>query len=153
MSGGLINPANDKPLQRQGNTLADGNGASFPIIGGIPRICEPSNYADSFGKQWNRFRLTQLDAEGQALSRQRFFAETGWSSDQLAGADVLEHTSANLYSIDYSKAVEANFANNASFAHNRLHLFQASIYDLPFADGTFDKVFCFGVLQHTPSFE
>ena len=167
MSVELINPANDRPLQRQGNAFADGNGASFPIIGGIPRICEPSNYADSFGKQWNRFRLTQLDAEGQALSRQRFFAETGWSPDQLAGADilevgsgagrftrvVLEQTAANLYSVDYSTAVEANLINNRDLANGRLHLFQASITDLPFADGSFDKVFCFGVLQHTPSFE
>ena len=167
MSVELINPANDKPLQRQGNVLADGNGASFPIIGGIPRICEPSNYADSFGKQWNRFRLTQLDAEGQALSRHRFFAETGWSPEQLAGADilevgsgagrftrvVLEDTSANLYSVDYSTAVEANLKTNHELANDRLHLFQASITDLPFADGSFDKVFCLGVLQHTPSFE
>ncbi|HKP34630.1 MAG TPA: class I SAM-dependent methyltransferase [Sphingomicrobium sp.] len=167
MSVELINPANERPLQRQANALADGNGASFPIIRGIPRICQPSNYADSFGKQWNRFRLTQLDAEGQALSRQRFFAETGWSPEQIAGADVLEvgsgagrftrvmleHTSANLYSVDYSNAVQANLTNNREIANGRLHLFQASIYDLPFADGSFDKVFCLGVLQHTPSVE
>ena len=167
MSVELINPANARPLQRQGNALADGNGASFPIIDGIPRICEPSNYANSFGKQWNQFRLTQLDAEGQALSRQRFFAETAWSPAQLAGADVLEvgsgagrftrvvleDTRANLYSVDYSNAVEANLTNNRDVASDRLHLFQASITDLPFADGSFDKVFCLGVLQHTPSFE
>jgi SAM-dependent methyltransferase len=167
MSVELINPANDRPLQRQGNALVDGNGASFPIIGGIPRICEPSNYADSFGKQWNQFRLTQLDADGQALSRQRFFAETGWSPEQLAGADilevgsgagrftrvVLEETPANLYSVDYSKAVEANLTNNRDVASDRLRLFQASITDMPFADESFDKIFCLGVLQHTPSFE
>jgi len=33
------------------------------------------------------------------------------------------------------------------------HLFQASIYELPFAPRQFDKVFCFGVLQHTPDFK
>jgi SAM-dependent methyltransferase len=27
---------------------------------------------------------------------------------------------------------------------------QADIYDLPFANGSFDFVYCFGVLQHTP---
>ena len=35
----------------------------------------------------------------------------------------------------------------------RLKLFQASVYELPFPDNTFDKVFCFGVLQHTPDFK
>ena len=32
------------------------------------------------------------------------------------------------------------------------HLAQASIYELPFAPGSFDKVLCLGVLQHTPDF-
>ncbi|RZL40985.1 MAG: class I SAM-dependent methyltransferase, partial [Pedobacter sp.] len=34
----------------------------------------------------------------------------------------------------------------------RLKIFQASIYELPFEKESFDKVFCFGVLQHTPDF-
>jgi len=34
----------------------------------------------------------------------------------------------------------------------RFHLSQASIYELPFAPGSFDKVLCLGVLQHTPDF-
>lgn len=167
MSVKLINPANGQALRRQGDALTDGAGASFPVVRDIPRICPPSNYAESFGKQWNHFRLTQLEEEGRKLSRKRFFAETGWSSEALAGKNVLEvgsgagrftrvvleDTTANLYSVDYSNAVEANLRTNQDVACGRLHLFQASITELPFADGTFDKVFCLGVLQHTPSFE
>ncbi|MBK8495659.1 MAG: class I SAM-dependent methyltransferase [Chitinophagaceae bacterium] len=62
---------------------------------------------------------------------------------------VLDHTKANLYSVDYSNAVEANFKNNGHHK-DRFHLYQASVYDMPFAKGQFDKVFCFGVIQHTP---
>ena len=47
--------------------------------------------------------------------------------------------------------MEANYKNNGP--NPRLHLFQASIYDMPFAPATFDKVVCLGVLQHTPDFE
>jgi SAM-dependent methyltransferase len=165
----LINPVNLSPLREQGGALVDGRGARFPVIGGIPRICEPANYTSNFGKQWNLFRSTQIDRAdtGQAASERRFFAVTGWRAEDLDGADVLEvgsgagrftrvvleRTRANLYSVDYSSAVEANLANNRDLAHDRLHLVQASITELPFADGSFDKVFCLGVLQHTPSFE
>jgi|SRR3954454_17228014 SAM-dependent methyltransferase len=163
----LINPSNGKRLQRVGQALVDGDGGSFPVVNGIPRICEASNYADSFGKQWNAFRLTQIDSAEQELSRQRFFAETGWTSEQLDGVDlleagsgagrftrvVLEHSRAKLFSIDYSNAVEANLKTNADVAAGRLQVLQASITGMPFPDGSFDKIFCLGVLQHTPSVE
>ena len=63
----------------------------------------------------------------------------------------MNSTNCNLYSIDYSEAVEANLSNNKKFK-SRLILSQASIYSMPFKNNSFDKVFCFGVLQHTPSF-
>jgi SAM-dependent methyltransferase len=66
---------------------------------------------------------------------------------------LLERTKANLSSVDFSAAVEANWRNNGQVAPGRLSLAQASVYELPFADGSFDKVFCVGVLQHTPDFE
>ncbi|HEX6740282.1 MAG TPA: methyltransferase domain-containing protein, partial [Sphingomicrobium sp.] len=43
--------------------------------------------------------------------------------------------------------------NNGAIAPDRFPLYQASIYELPFPDGSFDKVLCLGVLQHTPDFE
>ena len=64
----------------------------------------------------------------------------------------LKSTDCELYSVDYSSAVEANLRNNYNF-RTRLNLCQASIYQMPFKDNSFDKIFCFGVLQHTPSFE
>lgn len=97
----------------------------------------------------------------------RFFAETKWDRTDLSGETilevgsgagrfskvVLEHTAAILYSIDYSDAVSANFRNNGAYAPERFHLFQASVYEMPFPEASFDKVFCFGVLQHTPDFD
>jgi SAM-dependent methyltransferase len=169
MSVQVINPANGLPLRREGDALIDQRGSRFPIVRGVPRLCDEANYAANFGMQWNAFRLTQIDRGGGtfAPSEQRFFAETGWQADQLAGQNLLEvgsgagrftrvvlqRTRANLYSVDFSTAVEANLETNRDLADGRLHLFQASIYDMPFPDGSFDKVFCLGVLQHTPSFE
>jgi SAM-dependent methyltransferase len=165
----LINPASGLPLQSRGDSLIDSAGNSFPVLNGVPRICAPDNYTESFGKQWNAYPLTQIDqpSQGQLLSEARFFQTTQWQPGSLQGQNVLEvgsgagrftrvvlqFTEANLWSVDYSSAVEANYKTNQSLAPNRLHLFQASIYEMPFADGSFDKVFCLGVLQHTPDFE
>ena len=165
----LINPASGEPLTRQGDSLVDEAGNAFPIIAGVPRICDADNYAENFGKQWNLFSRTQLDdpQAGRTLSERRFFLQSAWTPESLDGLDVLEvgsgagrfsraileMTTANLWSVDYSSAVEANFAENGAIAPDRFHLFQASVYDLPFPDGSFDRVFCFGVLQHTPDFD
>ncbi|HYC96170.1 MAG TPA: class I SAM-dependent methyltransferase [Sphingomicrobium sp.] len=164
-----VNPATGHLLRVVDDALVDDAGGNFPIVGGIPRFCEVENYASSFGHQWNKFQGTQIDREGVGgePSKVRFFAETGWRPEELAGLDilevgsgagrfsrvVLEATTANLYSVDYSSAIEANWRNNGAIAPDRLHLSQASIYDLPFPDGRFDKVVCLGVLQHTPDFE
>ncbi len=165
----IINPKNNFPLQRVYDKLIDTEGNTFPIINGVARIADLNNYTENFGVQWNKFDKTQLDREtdGLALTQKRFFAESGWKPDDLVGKDilevgsgagrfsnvVLEHTKAQLYSVDYSDAVSANFKNNGAIAPDRFHLFQASIYEMPFPDNAFDKVFCFGVLQHTPDFQ
>lgn len=163
----LLNPASRLPLRTEADALVDDAGNRFAISNGIPRICEPENYSESFGLQWNRFAATQLQWEGDRQSADRFFRETGWTPDDLADCDilevgsgagrftrvVLEQTTARLWSVDYSTAVEANLRNNGAIAPDRLKLFQASITELPFPDGSFDKVFCLGVLQHTPDFE
>jgi len=165
----LVSPQSGLPLREVANELIDGAGSRFPIVAGIPRICEPDNYTQNFGLQWNKFDVTQIDRPetGLELSTSRFFAETGWTPEELSGQDVLEvgsgagrftqvvlaNTKARLWSVDYSSAVEANLRNNAAIAPDRLKLFQSSIYEMPFPDGSFDKVFCLGVLQHTPDFE
>ncbi|MFN8247415.1 MAG: class I SAM-dependent methyltransferase [Ferruginibacter sp.] len=146
--------------------LRDADGSYFPHRNGAYRIVPSDNYTESFGFQWNKFVGTQVDKESKLqMSKVRFFAETSWDKEELSGKNVLEvgsgagrfsqiildFTKANLYSVDYSNAVEANYKNNGP--NERLQLFQASIYDMPFAKAQFDKVLCIGVLQHTPDFE
>ncbi len=165
---GYFDPHNNTPLTiaSSGRSLLSVDGRSYPVVRGIPRFCDSSNYSESFGFQWNLFDKTQLDTfSGSNLTQSRFYAVTGWTPSDLASDYVLEvgsgagrfsevflrTTSGTLYSVDYSSSVDSNGLNNKKYG-DRLRLSQASVYELPFADNTFDKVFCLGVLQHTPSF-
>jgi len=133
----------------------------FPIQNDIPRFVEQNNYAKSFGYQWNKYKQTQLDSiSGLSITENRFFGVTGWDKTLLdnkileagCGAgrftEIVLKTQAEVYSFDYSNAVDANFKNNGS--NNNLHIFQADIFSIPIKLNFFDKIFCLGVLQHTP---
>ncbi|HVO47314.1 MAG TPA: methyltransferase domain-containing protein [Steroidobacteraceae bacterium] len=133
----------------------------YPVVGGIPRFVPRENYASGFGLEWTRHARTQYDSQcGIPLSRDRFFAQTHWPT-RLDGQLILEvgsgsgrfteqaaNTGATIVSFDYSYAVEANYASNGS--RENVLIVQADVFSMPFRSGTFDRVFCFGMLQHTP---
>lgn len=155
-------PEGEAELITSGALQCAGCRASYPIRDGIPRFVADSNYAASFGLQWNRFRTTQMDsASGAGLSSARFFAETGWTSDELRGRLVLDagcgagrflevaaETGARVVGLDLSNAIDAARKNLAYFPN--VDFVQASLYEPPFKTGVFDACYCIGVLQHTP---
>lgn len=134
----------------------------YPVIRFVPRFVPRENYADNFGFQWNRFRQTQLDSHtGRPISQQRFYSFTGWTPDMLRGRRVLDvgcgagrfteialAAGAEVTAVDFSSAVDACWLNNGP--NPALDVVQADVYSLPFEPGTFDFVYCLGVLQHTP---
>ena len=162
---GFIHPRYNQALFDTPEGLVDNKqNLVFPLVNGAYRVEADGNYTDSFGFEWNLFHKTQLDSfSGTNISKKRFFATTRWGRD-MNGENILEvgsgagrftevvlkYTKANLFSLDFSNAVDANYRNNGP--HKRLKLFQADMFNMPFADNCFDKVFCFGVLQHTPNF-
>jgi SAM-dependent methyltransferase len=164
----LISPYNHDLLKPNSDGLTDSEGRVFPEVNGVVRIVSGDNYTDNFGFQWNKFSKTQIDREKKdfLVSKVRFFEETNWDPLSLKGCNVLEvgcgagrfsqvvlsNTKANLYSVDFSSAVEANYQNNRKYK-DRIKIFQASIYEMPFKNNSFDRIFCLGVLQHTPNFE
>ena len=162
-----ISPYSGEGLIHKGNKYISTSNEVFLIKNKIPRFCTEENYSESFGFQWNLFDKVQLDSfSKEDLSHNRFWAETDWAPEELNALNVLEagsgagrftevflkSTKANLYSIDYSSAVDANLQNNYKY-RSRLFLSQASIYEMPFENSSFERIFCLGVLQHTPNFE
>ncbi|GAB1413102.1 MAG: hypothetical protein AMXMBFR31_01630 [Candidatus Desulfobacillus denitrificans] len=148
-------------VQLEGNCLS-ASGGDWPIDGGIVRFRSSDGYNATFAKQWKAFQLTQYDEYNKtALTRNRFLKETGWPASGLDGQLILEAgcgagrftrllagTGAKVLSFDYSSAVEVSREQNGSFPN--VAFAQADILAMPFADGSFDRVFCHGVIQHTP---
>jgi SAM-dependent methyltransferase len=134
----------------------------FSISGGVPRFVPRENYASGFGLEWSRHARTQYDSHsGIPVSERRFFAQTHWPRS-LVGELILEvgsgsgrfteqaaNTGATVVSLDYSYAVEANYASNG--ARENVLIVQADVFAMPFLSATFDRLFCFGMLQHTPN--
>ncbi|MBF0518700.1 MAG: methyltransferase domain-containing protein [Nitrospirae bacterium] len=128
----------------------------------IPRFTKNQDYTETFGYQWNVFRKTQLDSSNLTdLSHKRFYEGTKWIPDEMKGDKILEagcgagrfteillKTGAMVYSFDYSNAVDVCYENNLN---DRLCAFQGDIFNIPFPNNYFDRVFCYGVLQHTPN--
>jgi 2-polyprenyl-3-methyl-5-hydroxy-6-metoxy-1,4-benzoquinol methylase/uncharacterized protein YbaR (Trm112 family) len=147
---------------KSGELLTADRKYRYKVTDYIPRFVEPHNYADNFGFQWNKFARTQLDSHsGVNISQERFFRTTGWTNEVLRGKRVLDagcgsgrfaevaiKAGAQVFAVDYSSAVDACRRNFAS--SSQLEVIQGDIYHLPFASGTFDLVYCLGVLQHTP---
>ena len=135
---------------------------SYKIINSIPRFVSEEDYCHSFDIEWNIHGMTQYDRYyGRKLSEERFFNETGWDRN-LSNQIIIEagcgggrftewalSTGAIVLSFDLSNAVEVNMKNNGN--HPNLFIVQGDIFHIPFKKGIADKLFCFGVLQHTPS--
>ncbi len=157
-------PEHRARLADAGDRLICPYGHDFRVTRGIPRFTPNSSYADHFGAQWARFRLTQLDSHtGLAVSRERLLRCLGdRTAKKLAGLQVLEcgcgagrftevllAEGARVTSIDLSSAVDANAITFPPGGFHRIA--QADIMRMPFDDRCFDLVLCLGVIQHTPN--
>jgi 2-polyprenyl-3-methyl-5-hydroxy-6-metoxy-1,4-benzoquinol methylase len=93
-------------------------------VNSIPRFAE-AGYVQSFGLQWNEYRNTQLDSfNGTSISKNRLERLLGGPLNILKGKEILEAgcgaglftevmlaAGANVFAVDLSQAVEANYAN------------------------------------------
>lgn len=156
-------PSTGERLVLVEDVLYSGDGSSYPIVNGIPRFVESTNYSAGFGLQWKHYPKTQLDSYSRLdISEARLARCLRNPLSKLKGKIVLEAGSgagrfteillkygAIVHSFDYSSAVEVNFENNGYSSD--LLLVQADIRKMPFQKQTYDYVICLGVLQHTPS--
>lgn len=159
----LVDPQYEGSRIRSARLVAMDGANYYEIRDFIPRFVPESNYADSFGLQWNRFRRTQLDSySGHSISADRFWNATAWAPRDLSGKRVLDvgcgsgrfseivlEAGAHVVALDYSSAVDACYSNLQQY--DNLTVIQGDIYSLPLKPAMFDYVYSLGVLQHTPN--
>lgn len=165
----LVCPVDHQPLAPQGNVIGCANRHLYAIDRGIPRVVDQrTQYAEAFGEQWNKYRVTQLDSyTNTTISKDRLRRCLGdrlWARlSDLDPLHVLEVgcgagrftevllglKGAFVTSTDLSSAVFANQDNCPQSDRHRV--IQSDLNALPFHRESYDIVLCLGVIQHTPS--
>ncbi len=155
---GSLDAGGDPPAELVCRACAAAGGdAPRPIVAGVPRLAALTEfYADSFGRQWNRYDVARPE-EDEAT----FQVKTGVRPADLAGRLVLDAGcgggryaamaglhGARLIGVDLSTAVEKAAAVCAGLPN--VLIVQADLLDLPLAEQAFDLVYSIGVLHHTP---
>jgi SAM-dependent methyltransferase len=143
--------------------VCSGCGRSYALRNGVLRFVDTQHYAGSFGFQWKVYARLQLDSEQSRRSENAFRRRTGFRPEDLAGklvldvgcgmgrfAEVASRWGARVVGIDLSLAAEVAARN---LAPGNATIFQADIFQLPFAPESFDAIYSIGVLHHTPNCE
>jgi SAM-dependent methyltransferase len=134
----------------------------YPIVRGVPRFVEADSYADTFGRQWTRWARTQHDSlNGTSIFRGRMERYTGWTQSSMAGKvvvdagcgpggfiDVIERHAETVIGFDLSVAIDAAYELHGM--RDNVHLAQGDIFKPPVRDAVADRLYTFGVVQHTP---
>lgn len=160
-------------LEITSGSLVCRNDHSFPLVRGVPRLLPEFNNADatsitqSFSREWRYFdyaeeaRTWGQSAEERASDFLRFVDEPAESLrmtlvlDAGCGNGVLSRAlttsfGCEVLAADISESVEAAYHHFRRKGSEGTYFVRADLMNPAFRPGTFDFVFCGGVLHHTP---
>jgi SAM-dependent methyltransferase len=154
--------------------LTSPSGASYPIEGGVPSLLRSDQFSEgqketveSFSWKWQKAKNYRSATQGHYL--QWYLDRYGFGSeDKLAaflkskrtildagtahGRDAemyVRNSSATVFGVDISYGIRNAYRDLAAIPS--LHLIQADLTRLPFANGFFDFIGCDQVIHHTPN--
>ena len=134
----------------------------FPIRRRVAVFVDESQYAESFGWQWQRYAPLQRDSyNGTGLVRRTILNRSGWSPEHLAGkllvecgcgsgsdTEVLAELAGTVVAFDLTEAVFA--FDEALLQRPDVLVLRADITRIPLRRERFDIVYCHRVIMHTP---
>jgi len=137
-------------------------GRSFKVMNFIPRFVAGDDYVKSFSFEWQRHSKTQVDSLSRHnVSQAQFKSRVDFPLSALKEKLVLDagcgtgrysevalKNGATVIGVDLSYSVDVAYANMGEDPN--AHFIQADIMNLPLREKTFDFIFSFGVLHHTP---
>ena len=111
---------------------------------------------ESFGYQWTAFSQMVCDFRENfwnylsPATPEFFRGRLGLDAGCGFGRHIYHAASygAEMIGVDVSRAIDATRQNTKQF--RSVHLVQADIYQLPFAEGIFDFIYSVGVIHHLP---
>lgn len=162
-----VNPLTGNSLLISGEHLIDSltGDKVATIVNDIPRFLRNhQDYAHNFGYQWNKWNSILSDSRNPLANDSKYrllLKRTHFDKFHTEGKALLECGCGGgddtevllkfgfkeVHSFDISNAVDRarKFINDP-----RVVFSQASIFEIPYPDNSFDFVFCHRVLQHTP---
>ena len=156
----LRDPISGQPMERSGDVLI--GTASYPIRNGIPRFGGPTASVESFGDEWNAFNYDDFRANWIEHCIQPTFGSLDVFRGKVvvdAGAGsgmhsrwIAEAGAKHVYALELSHSVDDVMQRNLAGRDN-VDIIQCSIDAPPLAEGIADIVYCYNVIQHTPSVE
>lgn len=148
-------------------TLTCGNHHTFRMQDGIPHFitttdeneknAQEEDTVKSFGFEWQwdhtprtkedlHFRVLEKPNIAQEFLRGKLVLDVGCGAGLQT--KTMAECGAKVIGVDLSDAVKAAYKNNSAL-RDTVCIARADIFRLPFAEETFDYVYCEGVLQHT----
>ena len=169
----IVCPDCQAPLELEGESISAGEvesgelvcrvgGHRFRIRDHIPRFIDDDAYADAFSLEWNAFRTAHLKQFTRLTYLEDQFDEfIDFPAERLSGKLVLDagcglgrfsevvlDRGGSVVAVDLSFAIDAARENLSE--REGIHFIQADIFRLPFRPQSFDFVYSWGVLHHTP---
>jgi ubiquinone/menaquinone biosynthesis C-methylase UbiE/uncharacterized protein YbaR (Trm112 family) len=173
----LVNPSSEGG-EITSASLVCSKGHPFPVTGGVPRLLVQDELTtaqketqDSFSQKWSRIPDYGYETKTREFHLNWYLQRYGWenlanlaeflSTRQFIldagtglGRDVklyAEHTKGQVFGVDVSQSIDIAYQHIGHLPN--VHLVQADLTSLPFAQRFFNFVVSDGVLHHTPNTE